>query len=65
MMQQYFYSKDLAKRTILNKILKDRAYEIAMNPKYDGYQRGLASTVYTFFLTRKQNRERKQVSMKS
>ena len=31
----YSDSKDLAKRTVLDKILKDRAYEIAINPKYD------------------------------
>ena len=37
----------------MDKILKDRAYDIAMNPKYDGYQRGLASTVYTFFFDKK------------
>ena len=45
------YSKyrSLEKRTISDKILKDRAYEIANNPKYDGYQRGLASMVYKFF----------------
>ena len=30
-------SKDLGKRTILDKVLKDRVYEIAINPKYDGY----------------------------
>ena len=29
--------------------MKNRAYEIAINPKYDGYQRGLASMVYKFF----------------
>ena len=44
----YSDSKDLAKRTILDKILKDRAYEIARNRRYDGYQRALASTVYKF-----------------
>ena len=44
----YSDSKDLAKRTILDKILKDRAYEIARNRKYDGYQRALASMVYKF-----------------
>ena len=42
-------SKDLAKRTISDKILKDRAYEIATNPKYEGYQRRLAKMVYRFF----------------
>ena len=30
-------------------MLKDKAYEIARNPKYDGYQRGLASMVYKSF----------------
>ena len=42
-------SKDLTKRTVANKILKNRAFNIAKDPKYDGYQRGLASMVYTFF----------------
>ena len=41
--------KDLTKRTISDKILKNRAYEIARNQKYDGYQRALASMVYKFF----------------
>ena len=45
----YSESKDLAKRTISDKILKDRAYEIAKNHGYDGYQRALASMVYKFF----------------
>ena len=45
----YSDSKDLAKGTILDKILINRAYEIAVNPKYDGYQRGLASMMYKFF----------------
>ena len=45
----YFESKDLAKRTISDKILKDRAYEVARNHGHDGYQRALASVVYTFF----------------
>ena len=35
--------------THADKVLKDRAYEIASDPKYDGYQRGLASMVYKFF----------------
>ena len=42
-------SKDLPKRNILENILKDRAYEIARNRKYDGYQSVLASMVYKFF----------------
>ena len=32
-------SKDLSNRAVSEKILKDRAYEIALNPKYDGYQK--------------------------
>ena len=43
----YSDSKDLTKRTISDKILKDRAYKIARNCGYDGYQRALASVVYT------------------
>ena len=45
----YFDSKDLTKRTVADKILKNRAFNIAKDPKYDGYQRGLASMVYKFF----------------
>ena len=41
--------KDLAKRTASDKILRDKAFDIAKNTKYDGYQRGLASMVYKFF----------------
>ena len=44
-----FDSKDLTKRTISDKMLKERAYENAINSKYDRYQRGLASMVYMFF----------------
>ena len=43
----YFESKDLAKKTISVKILKDRAYELARYCEY-GYQRALVSTVYNF-----------------
>ena len=38
--------QDLTKRTQSDKVLKDKAFEIASNPKYDGYQRGLASMVF-------------------
>ena len=41
--------KDLVKRTQSDKSLKDKAFKIASDPKYDGYQRGLASMVYKFF----------------
>ena len=45
----YGKTKDLAKRTQSDKVLKDKAFKIASDPKYDGYQRGLASMVYNFF----------------
>ena len=41
--------KDLRKRTQSDKVLKDKAFAIANNPKYDEYQRGLSSMVYNFF----------------
>ena len=41
--------KDLTRRTASDKILRDKAFNIAKNPKYDGYQRGLASMVHKFF----------------
>ena len=44
----YSDSKDLTKRTVADKILKNRAFNIAKDPKYDEYQRGLASVVYKF-----------------
>ena len=45
----YSKSKDLAKRTQSDKVLRDKAFKIASDPKYDGYQRGLVSMVYKFF----------------
>ena len=45
----YAGHKDLINRTEADKVLRDKAYDIASNPKYDGYQRGLASMVYKFF----------------
>ena len=41
--------KNLTRRTSSDKILRDKAFNIANNPKYGGYQRGLASMVYKFF----------------
>ena len=41
--------KDLVKRTQSDKVLRDKAFKIASNPKYDGFQRGLASMVYKLF----------------
>ena len=45
----YGKTKDLVKRTQSDKVLKDKAFRIASDPNYDGYQRGLASIVYKFF----------------
>ena len=44
----YSVSKDLARRNISDKILKDRAYEIARSVWYDWFQRVLAIMVYNF-----------------
>ena len=45
----YGKSKDLIKRTQSDKVLKDKTIEIASNPKYDSYQRRLASMIYKFY----------------
>ena len=45
----YSDSKDPTKRTVADKILKNKAFNIAKDKKYDGYQRRLASMVYKFF----------------
>ena len=45
----YGKTKDLVKRTQSDKVLKNKAFKIARDPKYDGYQRRLASIVYKFF----------------
>ena len=41
--------KYLATRAAADKVLRNKTLNIAKSPKYDGYQRGLASTIYTFF----------------
>ena len=45
----YADHKDLINRTKSDNVLRDKAYDIASNPEYDGYQRSLASMVYKFF----------------
>ena len=45
----YSDSKDLTKRTVADKILRNRAFNIAKDQKYDGYPRRLAYMVYKFF----------------
>ena len=41
--------KDIKRRTASYKILRDKAFNIAKNPKFGGCQKGLASMVYKFF----------------
>ena len=41
--------QDLARRTASDKVLRDKTFNIAKNPKYDGYQRGLV-LLFTHFL---------------
>ena len=45
----YEYFKDLARRTASDKMLSEKAFNIAKNPKFNGYQRSLASMVYKCF----------------
>ena len=44
--------KDLSRRTAADNVLRDRAFNIAKDQKYDGYQRGIASVVCKFFYKR-------------
>ena len=41
--------KDLARRTASDKVLRDKAFNLAKNPKYDGYQGEFVSMVYKLF----------------
>ena len=41
--------KGLNRRTAADKVLLDKAFSIAKNPKYDGYQHGITSMVYKSF----------------
>ena len=41
--------KDLARRTVSDKLVRVKTFNLAKNPKYDKYQRGLASMVYKLF----------------
>ena len=45
----YGYFKDLKRRTAAVNVLRNKAFNIAKNSKYDGYQRGLVSMIYKFF----------------
>ena len=50
--------KGLAKRTATDEVLRNKAFKIASDQKYDGYQRGLASMVYKFFDKKSQESDR-------
>ena len=41
--------KNLAKRTTADNVSRDKAFNIAKDPRHDGYQRVLASMLYKFF----------------
>ena len=41
--------KRIAGRAAADNVLRDKAFDVAKDPKHDGYQRGLASTVYNCF----------------
>ena len=56
--------KDLTKRTVGDKILRNRAFNIAKDPKYDGHQRALASLVYKFFDKKSKGSGAKHVNIK-
>ena len=60
----YAKYKDVENRLISDQKLRNSAYDIASNPKYDGYQRGLASMVYKFFDSKVAPRDKKTMSGK-
>ena len=41
--------KNLTRRTASDRILRDEPFDIAKNPKYDGYQKSLSSTAFKLF----------------
>ena len=57
----YSDSKDLTKRTVADKILKNKAFDIVKDPKYDGYQRELAPMVYKCFDSKVASPDKKSV----
>ena len=57
----YSDSKDLIKRTVADKILKNRAFDTAKDPKYDVHQRGSASMVNKFFDSKVASPDKKSV----
>ena len=47
----YGYFKYLPRRTASDKVLRNKAFNIAKNPKYDGYQRSIASVLLQLFIS--------------
>ena len=60
----YAKYKDVENRLKSDQILRNSAYDIASNPKYDGYQRGLAGMVYKFFDSKVASLDKKAMSGK-
>ena len=56
--------KDLNRGTFANKVLRDKASNIAKDKKYDRYQRGLASMVYKFLIKKNSGRGIKNIPNK-
>ena len=54
--------KDLASRAASEKFLRDKAFNIAKNPRYDGYHGGLASMLYSCFDKKTSGRRTKSIS---
>ena len=48
-MTAYEDFKDLTRKVTYDELLRDKSFNIAKNPKYDGYQRAHDSVVYNFF----------------
>ena len=61
---RYAKYKNVENRLISDQKLRNSAYNIASNPKYDGYQRGLASIVYKFFDSKVATLDKKTMSGK-
>ena len=60
----YVKYKDVENRLISDQKLKNSAYDIVSNPKYDGYQRGLARMIYKFFDSKVAPLDKKTMSSK-
>ena len=61
MMQHILIIKIFQKELLQIKFKINKAFDIAKDPKYDGYQRGLASMVYKFFDSKVASPDKKSV----